>query len=255
MRLIKPTLFTLPLLVAIAGCSSTPLPALPRPGVPFVHKIDIQQGNVVTQEMVAQLRLGMNKKKVRFVMGTPIIQDTFHAARWDYIYTYHEGGGDTERRLITVVFNEDGKLINVEGDTKAAIGRLEVDKHRDRSVQVPGDYEKGIFGKLKDAMPFTGDDEEDEQKVAEADDAEKQETDEQADEAETDLIYEAGDEEVAVPDSAPPQKKKSFVERLVNAVGLGAEDDDDEEESEYDPGDPKYRDVSDPDVNPQSGPQ
>ncbi|MFP6681899.1 MAG: outer membrane protein assembly factor BamE, partial [Gammaproteobacteria bacterium] len=143
--------------------------------MPFVHKIDIQQGNVITQRMVAQLRLGMNKKKVRFVMGTPIIQDTFHSSRWDYVYTFHKGGtsGD-ERRLVTVVFNEDGNLTSLEGDVKPALGTLVVDKHQDTSVQVPDEYEKGLLSKLKDSMPFTGDDE---PKLADEKDADKEDSD------------------------------------------------------------------------------
>ena len=89
--------------VCMTGCSITEWR--------LVHRIDVQQGNVVTQEMVALLRLGMDKKKVRYVMGTPIIRDTFHANRWDYLYTFREGGaGSTERRVVTVVFNETGRL-------------------------------------------------------------------------------------------------------------------------------------------------
>jgi outer membrane protein assembly factor BamE (lipoprotein component of BamABCDE complex) len=131
-------------IAALSGCSTTSR-YLPTPGVPFVHKIDVQQGNVVTQEMVGQLRLGMNKSKVRFVMGTPIIKDTFHANRWDYLYTFHEGGGDTERHLVTALFNEDEKLVALEGNIKAAVGKLEVDLHQDTSVKVPDDYNKGMF--------------------------------------------------------------------------------------------------------------
>jgi len=252
MRLNKLSLTTLVLLLTGCAGTDTILPAIPRPGVPFVHKIDIQQGNVVTQEMVAQLRLGMNPKKVRYVMGSPIIQDTFHAKRWDYIYTYHVGGGGTERRLVTVLFNEDGKLIGLEGDVKAALGRLEVDRHQDTSVEVPDDYDPGLFSKLKDSMPFTGDDEpedEDAEIAAEVEDEVEQPDDEN-------LIADAEHESVTVPGGAPPQKKKGFFERIVNAVGLGAEDEDeDDEDSDYDPGDPKYRDPTAPDIHHKGGPQ
>lgn len=286
MRLYLPTLFLPALIMIIGGCATKPLPALPRPGVPLVHKIDVQQGNVVTQEMVAQLRLGMNRKKVRFVMGTPIIQDTFHSSRWDYIYTFHEGGGGTERRRVTTVFNEDGKLIAVEGDIKAALGRLEVDRHQDTSVKVPGEYRKGFIGRIADSMPFTGDDEQDAEQVAEAaeevgaDDEEKLERDRleqasetdalsaeadealveddedrleqdllDADDAENELIAEAEANAVTVPGGAPPQRKKSLVERMIDAVGLGAdeEEQDDEDEDDYDD-DRRYRDPTDPDT-------
>ncbi|MES2182255.1 MAG: outer membrane protein assembly factor BamE, partial [Pseudomonadota bacterium] len=50
------------------------------------YKLDVQQGNVVTSKMLLQLRPGMTKSQVRFIMGTPLIQDSFHDKRWDYVY-------------------------------------------------------------------------------------------------------------------------------------------------------------------------
>ena len=256
------TRLTLPLLAAllIGGCTHSPMPYIPRPGIPFVHKIDVQQGNVVTQEMVAQLRLGMNKKKVRFVMGTPIIQDTFHSSRWDYIYTFHEGGGSTERRRITTVFNEDGKLIALEGDIKAALGRLVVDRHQDTSVQVPGEYRKSLLGRIADSMPFTGDDADDakaadkkQDKKGDASDTalpDDESDDELVDgEAEADDLIADADakaKSVTVPEGAPPKKKKGFFSRIVDSVGLGADEDDDEDD-EVNQDDRRYRDPTDPD--------
>ena len=264
MRLMKILLSTLALMLGANGCSESVLPNVPRPQVPFVHKIDIQQGNIVDQNMVAQLRIGMNKKKVRFVMGTPIIVDTFHSNRWDYIYTYHKGGTrGMERRLITVVFNEQGKLTNLEGNVTAALGRLEVDTHQDTSVDVPGNQKRGIFNKLKDAMPFTGDDE---PELAEDDDKSndtKSMTVADGSDDEADAIQKAADEQAArmeaaekdaitVPGGAPPKKKKGFFQRLADSVGLGADDEDLEDDTDkddeldYDPNDPKYREQTDP---------
>lgn len=227
----------------LAGCAESIVPGVPIPRVPFIHRIDIQQGNVVTQEMVAQLRIGMNKKKVRFVMGTPIIQDTFHSSRWDYLYTLQEEGGSVERRLVTVIFNEDDKLINLEGDIKAALGRLEVDKHQDTSVAVP-EAEKTLMGKLKDSMPFTGDDDE----IADA----KDKVDDAADDIEEaaedgeELIAEADVESVAVPEGPAPKKKRGFFKRLVDSVGLGADEDDEEDEANASERDRTYRDPTNP---------
>jgi outer membrane protein assembly factor BamE (lipoprotein component of BamABCDE complex) len=256
------TRLILPLLAAllVGGCTHSPIPYIPRPGIPFVHKIDVQQGNVVTQEMVAQLRLGMNKKKVRFVMGTPIIQDTFHSSRWDYIYTFHEGGGGTERRRITTVFNEDGKLIALEGGIKAALGRLEVDRHQDTSVQVPGEYQKSFLGRIADSMPFTGDDAEpveatDETKDKQGDDSYTALPDDESDDdvldedADADeLIADANATSVTVPEGAPPKKKKGFFSRIIDSVGLGADEDEDEDEDDgVNQDDRRYRDPTDPD--------
>lgn len=130
--------------IVAAGCSYVP----ELDELPLTHRIDIQQGNVVTQEMLAQLRPGMDKKQVRFIMGTPLIQDTFHANRWDYLYTFKEGRGRPERRLVTLVFAED-TLDHVEGDVQRAPGRLEVNTRQDKIVDVPKAKERGIFGKVR----------------------------------------------------------------------------------------------------------
>ena len=255
MHLTKTLLILLIPLTALFGCSTTSR-YLPTPGVPFVHKIDIQQGNVVTQEMVAQLRLGMNKKKVRFVMGTPIIKDTFHSNRWDYIYTLHHGGGGTERHLVTAIFNEDEKLINLEGNIKAALGPLQVNRHQDTSVKVPEDYNKGIFVKLKESIPFTGEDDPDapsDDDVA-SDEGDTSDADEKsADEKKAELLAkaEAAENSVTVPEGAPPEKKKGFFKRIADAIGIGAEEDEEAEDDgddDFDPDDPKYRDRYDPSI-------
>jgi len=87
-----------------------------------VHKIDIQQGNVVTQEMLDQLELNMPAKKVRFVMGTPLLRDVFHQQRWDYIYSFKAGNGQRKQRNITLFFDKKKRLQKIKGDVK--IGKL-----------------------------------------------------------------------------------------------------------------------------------
>jgi len=103
-------LFLPPLL---AGCSHTP--SVQKVVEPYTYKIDIQQGNVVTQEMVAKLRQGMTPAQVRYVMGSPLVTDAFHPDRWDYVYVYEKGHKVTERRRVTVIF-ADGKLDRLDGD-------------------------------------------------------------------------------------------------------------------------------------------
>lgn len=83
------------------------------------YRVDIHQGNLVTQEMAAQLKPGMTKDQVRFVLGTPLVTDVFHADRWDYVYRYHPGRGEPQQRALTVFF-EDGRLARVAGDVVAA---------------------------------------------------------------------------------------------------------------------------------------
>lgn len=72
------------------------------------YRIDVQQGNVLTDEALTNLKVGMTKRQVRFLLGTPPITDPFHADRWDYVYSYKKGrGGDEERRRLTLYFNGD----------------------------------------------------------------------------------------------------------------------------------------------------
>ena len=78
--------------------------------------MEIQQGNFVTQEMIAQLKPGMTRDQVRFALGTPLVADMFHADRWDYVYAREPMGGGpvTQRRF--ALFFEDSKLMRIEGD-------------------------------------------------------------------------------------------------------------------------------------------
>ncbi len=71
------------------------------------HRIDIQQGNVVTQEQVARLKKGMSRLQVRDVMGTPLLVDTFHANRWDYVFTLRQSGRQVARRNVVLIFDGD----------------------------------------------------------------------------------------------------------------------------------------------------
>ncbi len=83
------------------------------------YKIDIQQGNYISQDMVAKLKPGMTRSQVRFILGTPLVADPFHADRWDYIYRFSQRGRLKEERHITVVFEQD-KLARIEGDVVPA---------------------------------------------------------------------------------------------------------------------------------------
>jgi outer membrane protein assembly factor BamE len=80
------------------------------------HRIEIQQGNLVTQEMVSQLKPGMTRDQVRFVLGTPLVADIFHRDRWDYIFDrVPENSKVVERRHVAVYFKDD-RLARVDGD-------------------------------------------------------------------------------------------------------------------------------------------
>lgn len=83
---------------------------------PSVYKIDIQQGNIITQDMVNQLRPGMTRAQVNYLMGTPLILDPFHANRWDYVYSIQPGGGTMHQENISLFFSPDNQLVGLSGD-------------------------------------------------------------------------------------------------------------------------------------------
>src|SRR5215831_18735408 len=96
------------------------LPLIAACGPFSPYRMEIQQGNYVTQEMVAQLKPGLTRDQVRFLMGTPLVNDIFHDERWDYIFVRQRANSpDVEQRRIAVFF-EDGKLTRVDGDIVAS---------------------------------------------------------------------------------------------------------------------------------------
>ncbi len=133
--------------------------------IPFVYKVDVLQGNIVTQEMVNQLEPGMNKARVQFIMGSPMLVDVFHQDRWDYIYLRRPGRGKPEQRRVTLYFEGD-QLVSIAGDIKVAgTGPRARSVRRVSNVEVPLDQDKGFIEGIMDRVGV-GDDEEDEQKEA-----------------------------------------------------------------------------------------
>ena len=118
----------------LAGCSFDSAVGMVNP-----YRIDVRQGNYVDQEMLSQLRRGMSRDQVRFVLGSPLVVDMFRADRWDYVYHHRPGRGQPEQRVISVFF-VDEMLDRVEGDVEVAAdaaGAGEVQQPRTRVVEVP----------------------------------------------------------------------------------------------------------------------
>lgn len=115
-----------------SGCSFDALVGVVNP-----YRIDVRQGNYVDQDMVAQLRPGMTRDQVRFVLGSPLVVDMFRADRWDYVYRFRPGRGEVQQRVISVFF-VNGALDHVEGDVQAASadGTVKEDV-RTRVIEVP----------------------------------------------------------------------------------------------------------------------
>lgn len=92
----------------LSGCTSLDK-------LPFVYKPDVHQGTIITQEMVDQLKLGMTRQQVQFVLGSPPIADPFHTDRWDYVEAFKPGGKHLKSRRVTIFF-EGNQLAAIKGD-------------------------------------------------------------------------------------------------------------------------------------------
>lgn len=135
--LTSPVLLTL---LTLAGCSSTATEdayrgsALER--LPFVYKMPVQQGNLVTEEMVDALQPGMNKRQVRYLLGTPLLTDMFHEDRWDYTYTLRRGHDPMQVKRLTIWFQDDA-LVRIDGDIKPDPQRAANETKKEIVVSVP----------------------------------------------------------------------------------------------------------------------
>ena len=90
--------------VIIAGCS-----------IPKTYEVVISQGNLVDQEMMDKLEVGMTESQVKFVMGSPLISDTFYPSRWDYFTSVTQGSKTYTEQRISLYFEND-KLARWEGE-------------------------------------------------------------------------------------------------------------------------------------------
>ena len=127
--------------VTIALCSTLLLVACLQP-----YRMEIQQGNLFDQSTLEQVKIGMTKKQVRFLLGTPLVSDPFHTDRWDYFYSlYSHDKNISQRYQISVVFSAKGVSEIIRGQLPSnptAAPEAELDK-------------PGLFGRLlKTVNPF-----------------------------------------------------------------------------------------------------
>jgi outer membrane protein assembly factor BamE len=85
--------------------------------LPYVYKIDVNQGNMIDQAMIDQLRPNMTKRQVLYIMGSPMLVDFFHQNRWDYIYSAKKGSEDPEKKAVSIFFEND-QVKGIQGDLK-----------------------------------------------------------------------------------------------------------------------------------------
>ena len=132
----------------LAACSNT----LQMPNITSVlspYRIDVRQGNFVTQEMVAQLKPGLTRDQVRFILGSPLVADMFHADRWDYVYRYRRGREEVQQRTMTVFF-VDNKLTRVAGDVVAEDGsKSEAPRPAAQVIDIPAPVAAGAAAEEK----------------------------------------------------------------------------------------------------------
>lgn len=127
--------------LTMTGCSTL------LNNLPGVYTVDVQQGNVIEQDMVDQLKPNMTKRQVLYIMGSPMLQDSFHRQRWDYIYSNQPGGEPREQKQLTLIFQGD-RLSEVRGDFQPSGGPA-VEKSKEITVEVPKrQLEKTMWEKI-----------------------------------------------------------------------------------------------------------
>jgi outer membrane protein assembly factor BamE len=124
--------------ILLISLAITCLSACSFVGFPGVYTIDVEQGNIITQEMADQLKPGMSRRQVRFILGTPLVEDPFNQSRWDYPYVKRNGQTILDESRLTVVFDEDS-LQTVSGDylPPAWGGQSEIEEPADSLDEEP----------------------------------------------------------------------------------------------------------------------
>ena len=100
----------------LAGCASESSLRSYVPQIVTPYRIDIQQGNFITQDMVQKLSVGQTREQVRFILGTPLLVDIFRANRWDYVFRASKGWNEPEKRKLIIFFDAGGRVERWEAD-------------------------------------------------------------------------------------------------------------------------------------------
>jgi outer membrane protein assembly factor BamE len=115
--------------------------------LPGVYRPDIEQGNIINQDMIDQLRPKMTQRQVLYIMGSPMLVDAFHQTRWDYIYSEQPGGEPRRQKRISLFFNED-ELIGVQGDIRPSTLPVPMPSY-DETLELPKrQFDKTLWGKI-----------------------------------------------------------------------------------------------------------
>ncbi len=107
----RKSLFSLSILTSLTLVSCSTI----MNNLPGVYTLEIQQGNIIDQTMIDQLRPGMSKRQVLYIMGSPMLDNVFHKNRWDYLYSDQPGGEDRVQKRISLFFEND-QIAGIQGD-------------------------------------------------------------------------------------------------------------------------------------------
>lgn len=119
--------------------------------IPGLYRVPVQQGNVITVEMLQELKLGMDKRKVSFILGTPLVRDAFHLDRWDYFYSYESGDSDRVQQTASLFFEAD-RLARIEANIDSKIDFHTVTAATDNVLIVPAKKKGGFFAAITPAF-------------------------------------------------------------------------------------------------------
>ena len=115
--------------------------------IPGVYTLEIQQGNIIDQTMIDQLRPGMNKRQVLYIMGSPMLDNVFHKNRWDYLYSDKLDGEDRVQKQMSLFFEND-QIVGIQGDFKPGAVPL-LKASAETSVDVPKrDLDRTLWEKI-----------------------------------------------------------------------------------------------------------
>jgi outer membrane protein assembly factor BamE len=136
--------FAVALCCFLAGCSWVPSWG--------VYKIDVNQGNYVTQDVIGRLKAGQSRSQVRLLLGTPLVADAFHGDRWDYVYRFESGGKLLEEHKFTVEFKDDKLEKWSDGDLPVSAIRGYVGERKEGVITTVPVDESGWWRKFRDFM-------------------------------------------------------------------------------------------------------
>lgn len=122
--------------------------------LPGVYHIDIQQGNIIDQDMIDQLRPEMTERQVLYILGSPMLVDTFHQKRWDYLYSVQPGGEDRQQKKISIFFNKENLVSGIQGDFRPSSTPVNKPSH-ETTIDVPKrEVELTMWQKIKSLLGF-----------------------------------------------------------------------------------------------------